>query len=113
MKELVYLTGQLKVREDKEKEFASIFNDLTKRLEKQKGCVSFKHYIHSEDKNKYSFIGTWKSEADARTSFQTDEFGLLFTAMDLLEKVPEISYTQVSNPDGLSLIRAWRKNHKS
>ena len=112
MANIVTLTGRMEVRPEKEKEFTVIVKELMIELRKQDGCLNCRFYKDIEMVHTYCLIGMWNTPADAKSSFQSDEFALLLTAFDLLKNSPEVSYMRVLYPDGLKIIRIFRNYYE-
>ena len=45
MTKIISLTGQMIVRQDKEKEFRVIVKELLNKIRKQKGCLSYRFAV--------------------------------------------------------------------
>lgn len=112
MAKIISLTGHMVVRPEKEKEFTVLIKTLVSRIRKHQGCLNYRFYQEIENESTYCFLGTWKTPAEAKASFQTDEFSLLLTAFELLKKPPEIRYNLVLFRNGLEAIQRLR-NHQA
>jgi quinol monooxygenase YgiN len=93
---VVIVTIKIKVPNKTNKEFTQTLSALSKATLKKDGCLNYNIYKEIDGENNYSLVLEWKSWKDWEKYLLSDQFIVFRGAMSLLEKVPDIQFSNTS-----------------
>ncbi len=96
---------KVEVRQYKTDEFVKSMRLFSRRIRKQKGCLSYHVYRDSEKENAYSLVGEWKTRQAMEKHFQTHDFEVLIGAASVLGETFEMNLAEVSKTGSFELAR--------
>jgi quinol monooxygenase YgiN len=93
------------LKQYKSEEFIKSLHSFASKAREQKGCLGFNLYQDSENENKYSLIGEWKTERAMEKYFRSNEYVLLLGAARVLGETFEINITEDGETGDIGLAR--------
>jgi quinol monooxygenase YgiN len=93
------------IKENKVDEFVETLRSLSDVFRKEKGCMSFSLYRHTEIKNTFSVIGEWKTLQAMEKHFKDKKFEVLVGAAKVLGDSFEMNTGEPGETGGFQLAR--------
>lgn len=90
------------------REVLEILNTVHGRTAVQRGCLASEIYEGVGDDQAILYLEQWKSAADLHSHIQSVIYARLLAAMDLSAIQPEIHFYEISQVQGMALIRRLR-----
>ena len=86
-------------------EFVKSMRSFSRKIRKEKGCLSFSVYRDSEMENTFSVIGKWRTRQAMEKHFQTHDFEVLIGAARVLGETFEMNIAEGLKTGGFELAR--------
>jgi quinol monooxygenase YgiN len=93
------------VKQYKTDEFMKNMQSLSPTIRKEKGCMGYNVYKHSENENAYTVVGEWKTRQAMEKHFLTDDFKVLIGAAKVLGEAFEMNIAEVSKTGSFDLAK--------
>ena len=106
---MILVTIKMKVSPDKRTELLQTVSALISSTRQERGCITHNFYQDVQDENSFNLIEEWQTQDDLDNHLQSDNFGILLGAMNLLSEPPEIKLNAISYTAGMEAIDAIRK----
>jgi quinol monooxygenase YgiN len=93
------------IKESKVDEFVESLRSLSSGFRKEKGCLDFSMYRHTEKENTFSVVGEWRTLQIMEKHFKNKKFEVLIGAARVLGDTFEMSTGETSEKGGFQLAR--------
>jgi quinol monooxygenase YgiN len=77
---------------------------FSRKIRKEKGCLTYSVYRDSEKENTYSVVGEWKTHQAMEKHFRTHDFEVLIGATRVLGETFEMNIGEVLKTGGFKLV---------
>jgi len=102
---MLFYQIKIVVKPYKTDEFIKSMRSFSRRIRKEKGCLSFSVYRDSEKENTYSMVGEWKTNQAMAKHFKTQDFEVLIGAARVLGETFEMNIAEGLKTGGFELAR--------
>ena len=96
---------KIEIKPYKPGEFVKSVRELSHRIRKEKGCLSFSLCRDSEKENTFIVVGEWKTRQAMGKHFRTREFELLVGASRVLGETFKMNIAEVSKTGGIEMAK--------
>ncbi len=103
--EMLIYQLKIEIKPYKTDEFVTSIRSFSRRIRKEKGCLSYSVYRDHENENTYSLVGEWKTRQAMDKHFQTQDFELLIGAARVLGETFAMNIAEVSKTGDFELAR--------
>jgi quinol monooxygenase YgiN len=93
------------IKRYKTDEFVESMRSFSRKIRKEKGCLSFSVYRDSEKENTFSVIGEWRTRPAMEKHFKTQNLKALIGAARVLGETFEMNIAEVLKTGGFKLAR--------
>jgi quinol monooxygenase YgiN len=102
---LLFYQIKIVIKQYKTDEFFESMRSFSRKIRKEKGCLSYSVYRDSEKENTFSVIGKWRTRQAMEKHFNTQSFELLIGAARVLGETFEMIMAEVLESGGFKLAR--------
>ncbi len=93
------------IKRYKTDEFVESMRSFSRKIRKEKGCLSFSVYRDSEKENTFSVIGEWRTRPAMEKHFKTQNLKALIGAARVLGETFEMNIGEALKTGGFELAR--------
>ena len=95
---------KIEIKPYKADEFFDCMRSIFGTIHKERGCLDFSLFRHSERENTGIVVGEWQTRQDMERHFKTKEFEVLVGAAKVLGETVAMNIAEVSNTGGIELV---------
>ena len=105
---MIVTTVRVLVPQENQRELAQTVRSLLRSIRRQKGHLGSNLYLDLGDDDAFCLIGEWETQEDLNNHLRSDDFAVLFGAINLLKKTSEIEFRVLTPTAGLEVVEAAR-----
>jgi len=105
---MIVTTVKILVSRENHRELAQTVMSLLRSIKRQKGYLGSNLYLDLGNDDAVCLIGEWETQEDLNNHLRSDDFALLFGAINLLKKTSEIEFRVLTPTAGLEVVEAAR-----
>jgi quinol monooxygenase YgiN len=102
---LLFYQLKIVIKQYKTDEFVESMRSFSRKMCKEKGCLSYSVYRDFEKENTYSVIGEWRTRPAMEKHFRTQDFEVMIGAARVLGETFEMNIAEVLETGGFELAR--------
>jgi quinol monooxygenase YgiN len=96
---------EIVIKENKVGEFVESLHSLARGFRKEKGCLDFVLWQHTENKNTFSVVGDWKTRQTMEDHFKEKNFEVMLGAAKVLGDRFEITTGEATEKGDFQMAR--------
>ena len=96
---------KIEIKPYKADEFVKSMRSFSRRIRKEKGCLSYNVYRDHENEDTFSLVGEWKTRQAMDKHFQTRDFEVLIVAARVLGETFAMNIAEVMKTGGFELAK--------
>jgi quinol monooxygenase YgiN len=105
---MIVTTVRVLVPQENQRELAQTVRSLLRSIRRQKGYLGSNLYLDLGDDDAFCLVGEWETQEDLINHLRSDDFAVLFGAINLLKKTSEIEFRVLTPTAGLEVVEAAR-----
>ncbi len=102
---MLFYQIKIVIKQYKTDEFVESMRSFSRKIRKEKGCLSYSVYRDFEKENTYSVVGEWKTRPAMEKHFKTQNFEVLIGAARVLGETFEMNIAEVLKTGGFKLAK--------
>ncbi len=102
---MLFYQIKIVIKQYKTDEFVESMRSYSRKIRKEKGCLSYSVYRDSEKENTYSVVGEWQTRPAMEKHFKTQNFEVLIGAARVLGDTFEMNIAEVLKTGGFKLAK--------
>jgi quinol monooxygenase YgiN len=106
---MIVVTLRVLVSPENRRELVQTVRSLLRNIQGQKGCLGSHLYCELGDEDALCLIEEWETQEDLNNYFRSDEFAILFGAINLLRKSSGIDFRLLTPMGGIEAVESARE----
>jgi quinol monooxygenase YgiN len=103
---MVVTSVRVLVSPENQRELAQTVRSLLRSIRGQKGYLGSYLYLDLGDDDAFCLIEEWETQEDLNNHLRSDDFAVLFGAINLLKKTSEIKFRVLTPTAGIEAVEA-------
>jgi quinol monooxygenase YgiN len=105
---MIVVTLRVLVSPENRRELVQTVRSLLRNIQGQKGCLGSHFYCELGDEEALCLIEEWETQEDLNKYFRSDDFAILFGAINLLKKSSGIEFRLLTPMAGIEAVESAR-----
>jgi quinol monooxygenase YgiN len=105
---MIVTTVRVLVPHENQRELAQTVRSLLRSIRRQKGYLGSNLYLDLGDDDAFCLVEEWETQEDLNNHLRSDDFAVLFGAINLLKKASEIEFRVLTPTAGLEVVESAR-----
>ena len=101
---MILVTARMVVKSKQRRALLETVKGLLGPKRYEKGCLSYRLYQDSEDRNAFYLVEEWKTQEDLERHIRSEDYRMILAAMDLCAEAPDIRFHTVSQTRGMDYL---------
>src|SRR5262247_3234737 len=106
---MIVVTVRVLVSPENRRELVQTVRSLLRNIQGQKGCLGSHLYSELGDEDALCLIEEWETQEDLNNYFRSDDFAILFGAVNLLKKSSAIEFRLLTPMAGIEAVESARE----
>jgi quinol monooxygenase YgiN len=102
---MIVVTVKVLVSQENRREFTQTVQSLLRSIQKQKGYLGSYLSLDFEE-DAFCLIEEWETQEDLNNHLRSEDFAVLFVAINLLKKTSEIKFRVLTPTAGIEAVEA-------
>jgi quinol monooxygenase YgiN len=107
---MIVTTVRVLVPRENHREMAQTVRSLLRSIRRQKGYLGSNLYLDLGEDEAFCLMGEWETEEDLKNHLRSEDFAILYGAINLLKKTSEIEFRVLRPMAGYEAVEAARGN---
>ena len=105
---MIIVTVRVLVSPENRRELVQTVRSLMRNIQGQKGCLGSHLYCELGDEDALCLVEEWETQEDLNNYFRSDDFAILFGAINLLRKLSGIEFRLLTPMAGIEAVESAR-----